>query len=146
MHGKKFVLDVIRTYFTVVTFINVIMFVVGTHIAPDYQFGYEAFRAPLIYGAVGVFPNIIMYSKRDLTIKELWIRKALQLIAIEISVLFVTFYDIEIIFHKTEAVIAVGIGIFVTYVVSTIIDGLQDYYKAKEMTEELMKFQRSVGK
>lgn len=144
MHGKEFVLDVIRTYFTVVTFINVVMFVVGTQFAPDYLFGYKAFAAPLIYGAVGTFPNIIMYSKRDLTVKELWIRKILQLIVIEISVLFVAFYDADAAFQQPEVVIRVGIGIFIIYVISTIIDGLQDYLAAKKMTEELMKFQESV--
>ncbi len=144
MHGKEFVLDVIRTYFTVVTFINVVMFVVGTQFAPDYRFGYEAFKAPLIYGAVGVLPNIIMYSKRDLTVKELWIRKILQLIVIEISVLSVAFYDVDTTFQKPEVVVRVGIGIFLIYVISTIIDGLQDYFEAKKMTEELMRFQKSV--
>lgn len=144
MHGKEFVIDVIRTYFTIVTFINLIMFVLGTQFAPDYQFGYEAFRAPLIYGAVGVLPNIILYSKRDLTVKELWFRKLLQLIVIEVSVLFVVFYDIDAVFQKPEVVLRVGGGIFMVYVISTIIDGLQDYLMAKKMTEELMQFQKSV--
>ena len=144
MRGKEFVLDVIRTYFTVVTFINVVMLVLGTYFAPDYRFGYEGFAAPLIYGAVGTFPNIIMYSKRDLGTKELWVRKILQLIAIEISVLFVTFYDVDAVFQKTEVVVQVGISIFVIYVISTIIDGFQDYFSAKKMTEELLKFQKSV--
>ncbi len=144
MHGKEFVIDVIRTYFTVVTLINVIMFVVGTQVSPNYRFGYEAFIAPLIYGAVGTFPNIIMYSKRELTVKELWVRKIIQLIVIEISVLFVAFYDADAMFQKTEIVVRVGVGIFIIYVISTIIDGVQDYLVAKKMTEELMKFQESV--
>lgn len=144
MHGKEFVIDVIRTYFTVVTFINVIMWVIGTQVAPDYLFGYEAFKVPLIYGAVGVFPNIIMYSRRELSVKELWIRKILQLIVIEISVLYVAFGDADAIFQKPEVVAKVAIGIFIIYVISTVIDGVQDYLSAKRMTEELMKFQRSV--
>ena len=144
MHGKEFIIDVLRTYFTVVTLINVIMFAVGTQIAPNYQFGYEAFKVPLIYGAVGVFPNIILYSKRELTVKELWIRKILQLIVIEISVLFAAFYDADAIFQQPEVIAKVGIGIFAIYVISTIIDGLQDYLIAKKMTEELMQFQKSV--
>ena len=144
MHGKEFIIDVIRTYFTVVTFINVIMWIVGTQIAPDNLFGYEAFRAPLVYGAVGVFPNIVMYSRRELSVKELWIRKALQLMLIEICVLFVVFHDVAPVFRQPEIVAKVGIGIVIIYVVSTIIDGIQDYLSAKKMTEELMKFQRSV--
>ena len=144
MHGKEFVIDVIRTYFTVVTFINVIMWLVGTQVAPDYLFGYEAFKVPLIYGAVGVFPNIIMYSRRELSVKELWIRKALQLLVIEVCVLYVAFHDADAIFQQPEVVTKVGIGIVIIYVISTVIDGAQDYLKAKKMTEELVKFQRSV--
>ena len=144
MHGKEFIIDVIRTYFTVVTLINVIMWVVGTQVAPDYLFGYEAFKVPLIYGAVGVFPNIIMYSRRELSVKEIWIRKLLQLIAIEVCVLYAAFGNADAIFQKTEVVVKVAIGIVIIYVISTVIDGMQDYLSAKKMTEELMKFQRSV--
>ena len=144
MHGKEFVMDVIRTYFTVVTFINVVMFVVGTQFLPDAQFGYEAFETPLIYGALGTLPNIIMYSRHELTVREVWIRKLLQLIAIEVIVLFEVFYNAGAELLKIEVVVCVGVCIFLIYVISTIIDGLQDYFTAKKMTEELMKFQRSM--
>ena len=66
MHGKEFVIDFIRTYFSVVALINVAILIMGLQIAPDSRFGYDAFAAPLIYGAAGTLPNIVMYSKRQL--------------------------------------------------------------------------------
>ena len=39
----------------------------------------------------------------------------------------------------------VAISVFVIYVLCTIIDWLQNYFTAKHMTEDLMKFQESVN-
>lgn len=144
MHGKEFAIDCIRTYFAVVTLINVVMLVMGMQIAPDNRFGYDAFAAPLIYGAAGTLPNIVMYSKRELTVKELVIRKVIQFILIEVIVLFVAFYNMDDFWQQPYIIIGVGISIFVIYVIASVIDWVQNCIAAKKMTEELMKFQESV--
>ena len=66
------------------------------------------------------------------------------MIAIEVIVLFEVFYNAGADLRKIEVVISVGVCVFIIYVISTIVDGIQDYLAAKKMTEELMKFQRSV--
>ena len=87
MHGKEFVNDMIYTYFMLVTMILVIMAVLGTYFMPETSFGYEAFGSPLIYAAYGTLPNIIMYAKKELTIKQYLVRKAIQLVVIEIIII-----------------------------------------------------------
>ncbi len=144
MHGKEFVIDMIRNFFIVVTLINVAMLVLGTWLAPDMKFGYEAFCAPLIYGVVGTLPNIVMYSKRELTVKELFVRKVLEFILIEVLVLSVAFYGTDTFWQQPKIVISMGISIFLIYVVASIIDWAQNYVAAKRMTDELMKFQERV--
>ena len=83
MHGKEFFSECIRTFFMVVTLINIEMFAAGMYLMPEARFGYEAFIVPVIYGLAGTFPNLVMYSKRELKIGELMVRKVLQLILIE---------------------------------------------------------------
>lgn len=144
MHGKEFVIDLIRTFFTVVTLINVAMLVMGLWFAPDMKFGYEAFAAPLIYGVVGTLPNIVMYSKRELSVRELFVRKVLEFILIEVLVLGVAFYGADTFWQQPKIIISVGISIFLIYVVASIIDWAQNYVAAKRMTDELMKFQERV--
>ena len=144
MHGKEFVIDLIRTFFTVVTLINVAMLVMGLWFAPDIQFGYEAFAAPLIYGVVGTLPNIVMYSKRELSIRELFVRKVLEFILIEILVLLAAFYGADTFWQQPKIIISVGISIFLIYVIASLIDWAQNYVAAKRMTDELMKFQERM--
>ena len=141
MHGKEFVIELIRTYFSVVTLVNVVILIMGLQMAPNRSFGYDAFAAPLIYGAAGTLPNIVMYSKRELKVKELLLRKILQFILIEITVLFAAFYNQTEIWKKPEIIISVAISIFVVYVIASLIDWIQNSISARQMTAELMKFQ-----
>ncbi len=59
----------------IVTLINIAMFILGSIFRPDQRFGYEVLIAPLIYGVLSLIPYIIMYSKKELTIKQLYIRQ-----------------------------------------------------------------------
>ena len=118
------------------------MFVLGIYFMPEARFGYEAFLVPLIYGLAGTLPNVVMYSKRELKVGELLVRKVIQLILIEVFVLFAVFYDTEeLLFQKFEIIGSTAVGIFLIYVISTLLELLQNYLTAKQMTEELQRFQ-----
>lgn len=144
MYGKEFVLDCIRTFFTVVVLINVVMFLLGLYFMPEAQFGYEAFAVPLIYGFVGTLPNVVMYSRRELKIGELIVRKVIQIILIEVLVLFVAFYDTAEQMIEQEIITSTAVSILVIYVLATFFDWLQNYLAAKQITEELQRFQERV--
>lgn len=144
MYGKEFVVDVLRTYFLVVALINVVMLVLGTQLAPDMRFGYDAFAAPLIYGAAGTLPNIVMYSKRELKVRELMIRKAVQVLLIEAAVLLVVFYG-KIDFRQDPGIVlSVAISILIIYVIGCLIDWIQNSVSARKMTTDLVKFQQGI--
>lgn len=141
MHGKEFALDCIRTFFTVVTLINVVMFVLGLYFMPEKQFGYEAFAVPLIYGLAGTLPNLVMYSKRELKVAETLVRKTVQFVLIEVLVLFAAFHGAGEEIKTVEIIGSTAISIFVVYVIATLLDWVQNYLAAKQMTEELKRFQ-----
>lgn len=142
MHGREFVNDMLTSYFTLVTLISVVMLVLGLKFNPDASFGYAAYAVPLIYGACGILPNVVMYSRHELTIKEFLVRKVIQLILTEVVILFVVFGDI--LAEDRKVVIATGIGVFIVYVVAHIIDWIQECLSAKKMTEDLIKLQQSA--
>ncbi len=145
MHGKEFFVDVLRTYFLVVALINVVMLVLGTQIAPDERFGYDAFATPLICGAAGTLPEIIMYSRRELRVKELMIRKVIQLLLIEGLVLFVEFHRKDPFWTQPSIIITVAVCIFIIFIIGCLIDWIQNSVSARKMTAELMRFQESIG-
>ena len=144
MHGKEFVLDCIRTFFTVVTLINIVMFILGLYLKPDQRFGYEVFIVPVIYGLAGTLPNVVMYSRRELKVWELMVRKVIQVILIEVFVLFAAFFGAGEQARTVELVGSTAVSIFVIFVIATLLDWLQNSLAAKQMTEELKKFQESI--
>lgn len=144
MHGKEFILDCLRTFFSVVTLINLVMFVLGLYFMPENRFGYEAFAAPLIYGLAGTLPNMVLYSKRELKVGELMVRKVIQFVLIEVLVLFAVFYDSGEQIRTAEIVGSTAASILVVYLLATLFDWLQNYLAAKHMTEELMRFQGNM--
>lgn len=125
----------------IVTLINIAMFILGSIFRPDQRFGYEVLIAPLIYGVLSLIPYIIMYSKKELTIKQLYIRQFFQLISIEI-ILYLFGYGIENI--KTAQIsqtIGFGISILCVYVLVNLISSLLNVKEAKELTNLFEDFQ-----
>ena len=144
MHGKEFILDCLRTFFVVVTLINLAMSILGLYFVPENRFGYEAFLVPLIYGAAGTLPNFVMYSKKELKVRELIVRKVIQFILIELFALFAAFYGAGEQFMSVEIIGSTAVSILVIYILSTFFDWLQNFLAAKQMTEDLKKFKGSL--
>ena len=143
MQVKELINDMIYTYFMLVTMILGVMAVLGMHFMPDVRFGYEAFGLPLIYAGFGTLPNIIMYAKKELTMKQFLVRKTIQLVLVEIIVINVAIPAEIIDAEKTEVVVSLAISILVVYVLTHLIEWFQNYAVAKKMTEELLNFQRN---
>ena len=143
MRGKDFWIDFVRTYFMIVTLITLVMCVVGQVVMPYQTFGYEAFTAPLIYALVGTVPNIVLYSKRELKVKELLVRKVLQLILIEVGVLFVALYGASDDWWDSSFLLILAGSVLVVYVVGTLIAWIGDLMSAKSLTKDLLEFQRA---
>ena len=133
----------IYTYFMLVTMILAVMMLLGTHFMPDARFGYEAFATPLWYAAWGTLPNLVMYAKKELTLKQFLVRKLLQLVLVEIIVIRVAIPAQMMNSGKMEEVVALAVGILVVYIFTHLIEWFQNYTMAKRMTEELLAFQRS---
>ena len=89
MQGKELIRDMINTYFMLVAMITAVMAILGTCFMPEIKFGYEGFFVPLKYAAYATLPNMVMYSKKELNIRQFLFRKILQLILVEIIIITV---------------------------------------------------------
>lgn len=145
MHGREFFSTLLNSYFTLVTLISICMLTLGMYFYPNKTCGYDAFAFPLIYAACGILPEIVMYSKRELSVVEFLIRKVIELVLIEGIILFVTFYGGEKLSEEKYVVIATGIAILVIFVISHIVDWIQKCLSAKEMTDDLRKLQEKFN-
>lgn len=143
MQGKELISDMLYTYFMLVTMILGVMTVLGTYFMPEVTFGYEMFGLPLIYAVYGTLPNLVMYAKKELTLKQFLFRKIIQLVLVEVIVIAVAIPDEVIEAGHIDIVIALAICIFVVYILTHLIEWFQNYTVAKKMTEELLNFQRN---
>ena len=143
MQGKQLINDMIYTYFMLVTMILGVMWVLGTYFMPDATFGYQAFSAPLIYATYGTLPNLVMYARKELTLKQFLIRKAIQLILVELIVIWVAIPKEMLEEGRMEVVVLLAISIFVVYILTHLIEWFQNYSMARKMTEELLLFQQN---
>lgn len=135
----------LASFFIIVTLINLAMFVLGLTLQPDYKFGYEAFAYPLIYGAVGLIPGLVMYSKKELTVKQTLIREIIQMLLTIVVVIAFMFGRFAIGKEYLPQVIGVSVSVIIIYVLVHVFAWLIDLKAAKAMTEDLKRFQQSVS-
>ncbi|MBQ3905999.1 MAG: hypothetical protein II743_04450 [Lachnospiraceae bacterium] len=142
MQGKEFWIDFVRTFFMVTTLITILLCLAGPVLAPGQTFSYQAFAAPILYALVGTVPNLVLYSKRELKVRELFVRKILQLLLIEIGVSFVALYGASEEWKQPRMVAVLLISVFIIYVLATLIAWIGDVQSAKALSRELEEFQR----
>ena len=142
MQGKDFWIDFVRTYFMIVTLITVVMLVIGQAVMPEQTFGYSAFAAPLVYALVGTVPNLVLYSRRELKVRELFFRKVLQLVLIEAGVLFVALYGSNKNWLDSRTILILAVSVFGVFAAGTLIAWIGELISAKTLTKELLEFQK----
>ena len=141
MSGKEFLSKMFQTFFVLVTLINIVMLVSGSIWQPDMRFGYKAFAFPLIYASAGLLPEIVMYSKHELSIKEMIVRKVIQLLLIELVVNGVIFGEAALDAEYIGLLKIVSISIVIVFVLANFISWIMDSASAKRLTRELAEFQ-----
>ena len=141
---KELIRDMLNTYFMLATMISFAMMILGVKYIPDAQFGYEAFKMPLIYAAYATLPNMVMYAKKELNMKQLLFRKIIQLLLVEIIVLQVAIPKRIYEAGEMEIVIALAFGAFCIFLLTHVVEWFMNMLQARKMTDDLMKFQEKM--
>ncbi len=144
MSLKEILYRSLMIYFILVTCITAGIAILGTVFDPDARFGYSAFVSPFIFAALGVIPNLLMYSSKELSDKQIILRKIIQLAVIEAEVSGVCIISPIIHTEKAEVIIGVMISVLVIFILVHLISILNNYFSAKQLTKELMQFQENI--
>lgn len=145
MDKKEYLKVLARNFFIITTLINFVIFLLGSLFKPNERFGYDAYLAPMVYAALSMIPSWITYSPRELTVKELIVRKAIQLALIEV-ILFLLGFGLNHLSAMDPLLIAsFGVSIAVVYVLVHLIEWITASKKAVTLTEELKAFQQREG-
>lgn len=140
MSVKEFVSGLIRDFFILTTLICIGVGILGMIFQPETRFGYEALFMPIIYAIAGLIPSAVMYSKRELTVKEVIIRKAIQCLLIEAIVVGLIFGSNILKVEYRSIILGVMISILVIFVLCHLISAFMEYLDAKKMNADLEAF------
>jgi hypothetical protein len=138
---KERIIDILNSFFITVTLINLAMLILGKLLEPEQVFGYEAFMYPLIYGLIGTIPSIVIRDKKELSVKQELIRKVMNMLLIIVLMLAFMFGGREITSELIAAAEGVAISIVIIFVLVNLIIWWFDLKTAKDMTEDLLKYQ-----
>ena len=141
MQGKELLSKMFRNYFVLVTLINAVIFVAGSIAQPDARFGYSVFVMPLIYALAGILPQAVMYSNRELSIKEVLLRKFIQLLLIELLVNGIILGENVLRAEYTDLLKTISVCVVLVYVFANIISWVLDSMSARTLTRELVEYQ-----
>lgn len=140
---KEHIKDNLMNFFIIVTLVNIVIFACGMILMPEQQLTYTAFLVPIIDGLLGIIPGLVMYSKRELTVRQMLIREVIQLLSIEAIILFFTFGFSGSLNIKYLLVVATSVA--VVYVMVNVIRYFLDIRSAKKLTDDLKAFQSTHG-
>ena len=144
MSMKEILYRSLMVYFILVTCITAGIMILGLAFDPDARLGYGAFASPFIFAALGVVPNLLMYSSKELSDKQIILRKIIQFAVIEAEVSGVCIISPIIHTEKAEVIIGVMISVLVIFILVNLIIIMNNYFYAKQLTKELMQFQENI--
>ena len=137
MSKREFMERLVISFFVVVTCVNLAMAFLGMRYEPEIRFGYHAFLFPVMYGFLGILPSAVTYSRRELSVKQMLLRKLLQLLLLEgimVGVFFAgsTAWEVLLPFMVMILLISIAAEGVLWFVARR---------KAKSLNEELKRFQ-----
>ncbi|MBO4365803.1 MAG: hypothetical protein J5804_05875 [Eggerthellaceae bacterium] len=143
MSIREIAIRICGIYFALVTLITVAIMVMGLAFDPNAQFGYDAFASPLLLAAVSIPPTAIMYSRHELSIREVLVRKVIQLVLIEALVLSIAFTSPSMPTNNAGLVAILACVIAVIFVLANAFAWAADSATARKLEQDLVRFQAS---
>ena len=144
MNKREYFRTAFAQYFIIVTLINVVMFVLGTIFRPNDRFGYEAFLSPLIYAACSMIPIILTYSKKELSVKQMFFRQVLNLLAIEGIMIGIGLSGSSIFYEQPLLVVSLALSVFIIFILVLVISWVLDLGQARQMNIDLENYKKRM--
>ena len=141
MKLKEFLFRQLMSFFVLTTLITAAILILGTILDPDAELKYDAMASPLIFAALGVLPGIVMYSRRELSVRQVLFRKMMQLLLIEAEVLTAAFCSPFIHTEQAGTVAALAFSVVVIFAAANFFSYLSELHTAKQLTVMLTSFQ-----
>ena len=146
MTVKDFIVSRIRLFFFLTVMILLAQSIVGTVAEPgvSLHIRYIDLLSPLHMAGLCTLPTVVTYSKEKLSIKQVLIRHAIQLILIEGVIMLISFTSSSIDTKCPEVVLLIGGIVLVIYVLAVLMMWLGQVSESKKMTAQLHALQQNA--
>ena len=138
---KEMLIHALRVYTLLVTLITILLIILGKLLDRDRVFSYEAFLSPLLYALIGTAATVVTRSDKELSIRDLIIRKAISLLLIESAIIFLALNADSIPTEKSWVIPGLALGIFVVFVLAHVILYFADRKEAEKLNADLARYQ-----
>ena len=138
---KELSIRALRLYTLLVTLITVLMIILGNLLDRGRVFSYDALVSPLIYALIGTAATMITRSDRELSVRNLIIRKVISLLLIEGAVIFIALNADTIPTEKSWVIPGLALGVFVVFVLTHVILYFIDRKEAEKLNADLSRYQ-----
>ena len=138
---KELLIHALRVYTLLVTLITILLIILGKLLDRDRVFSYEAFLSPLIYALIGTAATVITRSDKELSIRDLIIRKAISLLLIEGAIILLALNADTIPTEKSWVIPGLALGIFVVFVMAHVVLYFADRKEAEKLNADLVRYQ-----
>ena len=142
---KELLIQSLRLYTLLVTLITVAMIILGNLLDRDRVFGYDAFFSPLLYALIGTAAAMVTRSGKELSVRNLIIRKIISLLLIEGAIVVIALNAKTIPTDQSWVLPGLILGVFVVFVLTHIILYLADQKEAKKLSADLVRYQEKQG-
>lgn len=137
MNIKDKLSKAVSLYFMLVTFISVLLMVLGLTFDSERSLGYTVFLSPLIYAAIGVLPVFLPEKKGELSVKRLIVRRLVEIAIIEAIITFLAFSSDNIPTEKRGVVVGIAAGIVIIYILILVVEYFHEKRESAKMNSLL---------
>ena len=115
---REFIIKRVQIFFFLVTMILIAQVIIGNAIAPEQVLHYSDLTSTLIMAGLCMLPSVVTYSKKELSLRQLFIRQAIQLVLIEGIMLTMATIGIDNNPQKPFSLFLIGAVTLVIYVLT----------------------------
>ena len=140
---KELLIHALRVYTLLVTLITILLIILGKLLDRDRVFSYEAFLSPLIYALIGTVAAVITRSDKELSVRNLIIRKVISLLLIEGAIIFLALNADTSPTEKSWVRPGLALGILAVFVLTHVILYFIDRKEAEKLNTDLARYQEN---
>ncbi len=139
MSFKAFLKKCMMQYFIITTCVTAATAILGLLIDRTAKFGYEGYFSPLIFGFLGTAPSLVMYSRKELSFRQMLLRKILHFVLLESTLILFGVWN-GLLPGFSDA-LSFALTVFVVYLAVNLISWRLDQKEADDINKSLKMIQ-----